>query len=112
MPRQRVAYIENVAPKMDMSSVKRTKGRDPKESHKQAAAEYYKRRGAFVAFRRRIEIKLGLDKKSLNHLGTTEELDDFCRQYVLEHSGERAPLNATAYVGYLYRPSRTPSEKS
>lgn len=105
MPRQRTAYIESVAPKMDLSSVKRTKGRDPKESHKQAAAEYYKRRGAFVAFRRRIEIKLGLEKKSLNHLETMEQLDDFCRGYVLEDSGQSCPLNAVAFVGYLYQKS-------
>lgn len=112
MPRQRVAYIENVAPKIDMSTVKRTKGRDPKEAHKEAAARYYERRGAFVALRRRIEIKLGLEKKSLSHLDTTEQLDDFCRAYVLEKSGERAPLNATAFVSYLYRPSSRPAAKS
>lgn len=112
MPKQRVAYIENVCPKMDMSTVTRTRGKDPKESHKQAAAEYYKRRGAFVAFRRRIEQKLGLEKKSLSHLDTTDQLDDFCRAYVLEHSGEHAPFNAVAYVGYLYRPSSNPSAKS
>lgn len=105
MPRQRTAYIENVAPKMDMTGIKRPKGGDRVESHKKSAAEYYKRRGAFVAFRRRIEIKLGLEKKSLNHLETMEQLDDFCRGYVLEDSGQSCPLNAVAFVAYLYQKS-------
>lgn len=96
-------YINNVEPLKDQRGMKKPRVQDKTARHKEVAAQYYRRRGAFVAFRRRIELKLGLDKGTLKHIENIEQLEDFSRRFLSSNTGnEFSNGNAIAYLAYIY----------
>lgn len=94
----------NVEPLKDQRGTKKPRVQDKTARHKEVAAQYYVRRGAFVAFRRRMELKMGLDKGTLKHIENIDQLDDFARQFLISNTGNTfSNGNAIAYLAYVYR---------
>lgn len=58
---------------------------DAKERQKAIQNSYYKRRGFFLAYRRKLAHKLSVDVSMLDQLTTLEHLDDFSKEYLKYH---------------------------
>lgn len=61
------------------------------ERHKSSQRKYYKERGAFLSYLRKLERKLEMDVHELKHINTIKELDEWCRLLILE----RLDINIT-----------------
>lgn len=57
---------------------------DKYERHKESQRKYYKERGAFLSYLRKIEKKLDMDIHELSHITSIQELDLWCRDLILE----------------------------
>jgi len=73
------------------------------ERHKLAQRTYYKERGAFIAYLRRIEKKLDLDKHALKYINTVEELELFSKNYIKTNLDIEVNENSTAYIVYILK---------
>ncbi len=61
-------------------------GSDKTLRMKEVQNNYYKNRGFFLAYRRKVATKLGIDLKSLSSITTIQELEDFCGDFLkIEH---------------------------
>lgn len=73
------------------------KDKDAKERMKEVQAEYYKRRGFFHAYKRKVAKKSNISSKELSHIKTIEELDKYCSDKIKEIEGVEITSKATAY---------------
>lgn len=75
-------YVNNIAP------ITKTRIRvdieDKKERQREIQRQYYKRRGSFLGYRRRLEKKLDLQQNSLTHINSLDELESFSKKWLLE----------------------------
>jgi len=98
-------YAHGVKPIKSM----KTRGTSPtseeekKARHKEAQRIYYQERGAFIAYLRRIEKKLNMDKHALKHIDSVEALEAFSKQYIKDKVGIDISDNATAYVVHILK---------
>ena len=83
-----------------------TSDEEKKARHKKAQRIYYQQRGAFIAYLRRIEKKLEMDKHALKHIETIESLEEFCKQYIKDAIGVEVNDNATAYIIHIFKPPK------
>lgn len=91
-------------PLKDQRGTKKPRVQDKTARHKEVAAEYYKRRGSFVAFRRRMELKMGLDKGDLRHIVNIEQLDEVAARFLRINTGNEFTIgNAIGYLAYVHR---------
>jgi hypothetical protein len=57
---------------------------DKDERQKEIQNAYYKRRGFFMAYKRRIAKKLGYTHLHLKHISNIDELELFCKAEIIE----------------------------
>lgn len=80
-----------------------TSDEDKRARHKEAQRIYYQERGAFIAYLRRIERKLNMDKHTLKHIESVEALEAFSKQYIKDKVGIDINDNATAYIVHILK---------
>lgn len=68
-----------------------------KERQKEVQAEYYKRRGFFNAYKRKVAKKAGVDLKELASIKTIDDLEAYCSIKIKEKDGVTITNKATAY---------------
>jgi len=73
------------------------KNKDAKARMKEVQAEYYKRRGFFHAYKRKVAKKSNINSKELSHITTIEDLDKYCSDKIKEIEGVDITSKATAY---------------
>lgn len=60
--------------------------------------DYYKRRGYFVSYRRKIAKKLGLELEHFSNILTLEQLEEFSRNYLLQNHGAEVSVKPSLYL--------------
>lgn len=93
-------YDNDLVPKL--TTKVRNKHEDKAESRKATQKEWYKRRGCFLNYRRRIAKKLSIDIKEFADIQSVEALENWCRDYILKTSSIDIKDNCVPYVIYMY----------
>jgi hypothetical protein len=76
-------------------------GSDKTLRMKEVQNNYYKNRGFFLAYRRKVATKLGIDLKSLSSITTIQELEDFCGDFLKDRNIEVSTMK-TAFLLNVY----------
>ena len=76
-------------------------GSDKTLRMKEVQNNYYKNRGFFQAYRRKVATKLGIDLKSLSSITTIQELEDFCGDFLKDRNIEVSTMK-TAFLLNVY----------
>jgi len=67
-------------------------------------ASYYQRRGWFLNKKRFLFKRLGLDAKLYSHIETVDELDAFCKQFLMENYQLDIPERPTIFLMKCVKP--------
>ena len=67
-------------------------------------ASYYQRRGWFQNKKRTLFKRIGLDAKLYSHIQTVDELDAFCKQYLLDNYNLDIPERPTIFLMKCVKP--------
>jgi hypothetical protein len=68
---------------------------------KEVQNNYYKNRGFFLTYRRKVATKLGIDLKSFSSITTIQELEDFCGGFLKDRNIEVSTMK-TAFLLNVY----------
>lgn len=93
-------YQNGVAPKIT-NKPRNKKPEDTKEAHKKAQREYYKRRGCFINYKKRICKRFDIPTTELKHIDSVEALDEWSRMFIKETSGVDVAENPIPYLIYV-----------
>lgn len=92
-------YVNDVAP-ITTTRV-RLSIEDKKERQREIQRSYYKRRGAFLGYRRRLEKKLDLKANELTHIDTLVKLEAFSKNWLFTQHGLDIKENQTFYLMFF-----------
>lgn len=93
-------YENGFAPKIT-SKPRNKKPEDTKEAHKKAQRDWYKKRGCFLNYKKRICKRFDLPTEELKHIDSVEQLDDWSREYIKTKSGIVVNENPIPYLIYV-----------
>jgi len=80
--------------------------REPFTKARQAElqASYYQRRGWYLNKKRTLFKRLGLDAKLYSHIQTVDELDAFCKQFLMDNYQLDIPERPTMFLMKCVKP--------
>jgi len=80
--------------------------REPFTKKRQAEiqASYYQRRGWFLNKKRTLFKRIGLDAKLYSHIQTVDELDAFCKQFLMDNYQLDIPERPTIFLMKCVKP--------
>ena len=80
--------------------------REPFTKKRQAElqASYYQRRGWYLNKKRTLFKRLGLDAKLYSHIQTVDELDAFCKQFLMDNYNLDIPERPTIFLLKCVKP--------
>ena len=73
-------------------------------------ASYYQRRGWFLNKKRFLFKRIGLDAKLYSHIQTVDELDAFCKQFLMDNYNLDIQIRPTIFLMKCVKPVVPPTD--